>query len=128
MPRAANYTAEMARTFLQRNSARPGNPPVPEAFYLVWDCHRRLLGICGLHARLGPGALEIGYWVDVRRTRQGITTLAAAALSELALATQGCRRSRSTTTGPTRQAAGSLPGSAASWSPRSPMNQKRSRR
>jgi ribosomal-protein-serine acetyltransferase len=89
MPWAANYTAEMAREFVQRNAARPGNPPVPEASYLVWDRDRRLLGVCGLHARLGPGALEIGYWVDVRRTRRGVATLAAAALSELALATVG---------------------------------------
>jgi ribosomal-protein-serine acetyltransferase len=89
MPWAANYTAEMAREFVQRNAARPGNPPVLEASYLVWDRDRRLLGVCGLHAGLGPGALEIGYWVDVRRTRRGAARLAAAALSELALATAG---------------------------------------
>ena len=89
MPWAANYTAEMAREFVQRNAAKPGNPPVPEASYLVWDRDRRLLGVCGLHARLGPGALEIGYWVDVRHTRRSVATLAAAALSELALATAG---------------------------------------
>ena len=62
---------------------------MPEASYLVWDRDRRLLGVCGLHARLGPGALEIGYWVDVRHTRRSVATLAAAALSELALATAG---------------------------------------
>ena len=89
MPWAANYTAEMAREFVQRNAAKPGNPPVPEASYLVWSRDRCLLGVCGLHARLGPGALEIGYRVDVRRTRRGVATLAAAALSELALAIAG---------------------------------------
>lgn len=82
---AAAYTREMARDFVDRNAAKPGNPPVPEASYLAWDSDRHLLGVCGLHARIGPGALEIGYWVDVRHTRRGAATLMAAALTELAL-------------------------------------------
>src|SRR5688500_17835656 len=28
------------------------------------------VGGCGIHDRVGPGALEIGYWVDVRHVRQ----------------------------------------------------------
>lgn len=87
MPWAAAYTPEMARDFVERNTAKPGRSPVHEASYLAWDRHRRLLGACGLHARIGPGALEIGYWVDVRWTRRGVATLAAAALTELALGT-----------------------------------------
>ena len=42
------------------------------------------LGACGLHRRLGPGGLEIGYWVDVDHERQGIATAAAKALTSLA--------------------------------------------
>jgi ribosomal-protein-serine acetyltransferase len=89
MPWATDYTVEMAHDFVNRNIVQPGNPPVPEASYLAWDRDRHLLGVCGLHARIGPGALEIGYWVDVRRTRRGVATLAAAALTELALGTPG---------------------------------------
>jgi len=89
MPWAAAYTEERARDFVDRNAAKPGNPPVPEASYLAWDSDGCLLGACGLHARIGPGGLEIGYWVDVRRTRRGVATLAAAALSELAVSTPG---------------------------------------
>ncbi|MHB8340661.1 MAG: GNAT family N-acetyltransferase [Mycobacteriales bacterium] len=79
------YTPEMARGFVDRNAARPGNPPVPEVSYVVCDRSGGLLGVCGLHARLGPNALEIGYWVDVRHTRRGVATLATGALTELAM-------------------------------------------
>ena len=39
-----------------------------------------LVGACGLHARLGPGALEIGYWTRVDRTGTGVATEAAGCL------------------------------------------------
>ncbi len=41
----------------------------------------RLLGGTGLHARVGPGGLEIGYWVRADSTRQGIVTESTAALT-----------------------------------------------
>lgn len=57
----------------------------------MWEHNRRhlLLRVCGVPAQLGPGALEIGYWLEVRRTRRGVGTPATATLSELALATAG---------------------------------------
>jgi RimJ/RimL family protein N-acetyltransferase len=42
---------------------------------------REVLGGTGLHARIGPGGLEIGYWVRASAARQGIATEAAAALT-----------------------------------------------
>lgn len=39
-----------------------------------------LLGGTGLHPRIGPGGLEIGYWVRASATRQGIVTESTAAL------------------------------------------------
>ncbi len=39
------------------------------------------VGGCGLMPRIGPRALEIGYWVDVRHTRKGIATEAVGLLS-----------------------------------------------
>jgi RimJ/RimL family protein N-acetyltransferase len=47
---------------------------------------------CGLHPRLGPGALEIGYWVRTDRTRRGIATSAAGALTRAAFALPGVER------------------------------------
>ena len=45
-----------------------------------------LVGGCGLHARSGPGVLEIGYWVHVDHVGRGIATAAARALTEAAFA------------------------------------------
>jgi RimJ/RimL family protein N-acetyltransferase len=42
-------------------------------------------GSTGLMARVGPGGLEIGYWLDARHTGKGIATLAVAALAEAGL-------------------------------------------
>lgn len=50
---------------------------------------RQLVGSIGLMSRIGPGALEIGYWVDVRHTGKGVATRAAAALSAAGLAVPG---------------------------------------
>lgn len=88
-PWAEGYTPAKAEEFVARNVARPDTPAVPEASYLACARDGTLLGVCGLHAGLGPGALEIGYWVDVRHTRRGVATLAAAALTELGLASPG---------------------------------------
>ncbi len=43
----------------------------------------RLLGGSGLHPRVGPGGLEIGYWVRADATRQGIVTESTAALTRV---------------------------------------------
>jgi RimJ/RimL family protein N-acetyltransferase len=44
-----------------------------------------LLGGTGLHPRVGPGGLEIGYWVRASATRRGIVTESAAALTRVGL-------------------------------------------
>ena len=43
----------------------------------------QVLGSTGLHPRIGPGGLEIGYWVRESATRQGIATEASAALTRV---------------------------------------------
>jgi ribosomal-protein-serine acetyltransferase len=48
-----------------------------------------LAGGAGLMARIGPGGLEIGYWVHPASTRRGVATAAAAALTCAALALPG---------------------------------------
>ena len=44
----------------------------------------RVLGGCGLHTRIGPAALEIGYWINQEFTNQGLATEASAALVRVA--------------------------------------------
>jgi len=43
-----------------------------------------LVGGAGLMRRIGPGGLEIGYWVHSRHTGRGIAKLASAALTDAA--------------------------------------------
>jgi RimJ/RimL family protein N-acetyltransferase len=51
-----------------------------------------LVAMCGLHRRIGPGALEIGYWVHVRHTRRGIATACARALTSAGFGLRGVER------------------------------------
>jgi RimJ/RimL family protein N-acetyltransferase len=51
-----------------------------------------VVGGSGLHARVGPEALEIGYWVRASRAGRGFATEAAAALTRVAFAV--CRVER----------------------------------
>jgi RimJ/RimL family protein N-acetyltransferase len=55
--------------------------------YLVLSARDgQLLGACGLHRRLGPGAVEIGYWLHPQHLGKGYITEAAAAVRDAALA------------------------------------------
>jgi RimJ/RimL family protein N-acetyltransferase len=56
------------------------------AFQYVTRHLGEVAGCCGLMSRMGPGTLEIGYWVREKFQRRGIATAAARALSEAALA------------------------------------------
>ena len=67
----------------------------------LWDAGDRIYGMfvdgevvggCGLHARLGPGGLEIGYWVRVGRTGRGYATEASRLLTDIAFAMPGIDR------------------------------------
>ncbi len=50
--------------------------------------HSAIIGACGLHAEIGPNALEMGYWLDARETGHGYATEATAALIVAAFATR----------------------------------------
>ncbi|MFC4052614.1 GNAT family N-acetyltransferase [Actinomadura syzygii] len=52
----------------------------------------QLLGTIGLHDRVEPGGLEIGYWLHADHTGKGLATRAAEALTEAAFALPGIER------------------------------------
>ena len=51
-----------------------------------------VLGGTGLHPRIDPGGLEIGYWVRASRTRQGVITESTAALTRVGFEVCGADR------------------------------------
>jgi len=51
-----------------------------------------IAGSTGIHARIGPNALEIGYWIDRRLTRRGYATEAAAAMTATAFGAPAVER------------------------------------
>ena len=53
---------------------------------------RQQLGGTGLHARVGPGGLEIGYFVRASATRRGIATESSAAVTRVAFEVCGADR------------------------------------
>ena len=49
-------------------------------------------GGCGLHTRVGGGALEIGYWIRASQTRRGLARETTAALTRVAFSVCGVDR------------------------------------
>ncbi|HEX6391771.1 MAG TPA: GNAT family N-acetyltransferase [Solirubrobacteraceae bacterium] len=65
----------------RRREARGGG----DRFYGAFE-DGAIVGAGGLHARLGPGALEIGYWTHVDHVRRGVASAIVRRLCELAFA------------------------------------------
>ena len=53
-----------------------------------------ICGAAGLHRRLGPEALEIGYWLGAHATGRGCATIAAGLLTDLAFVDPAIERVR----------------------------------
>jgi ribosomal-protein-serine acetyltransferase len=51
-----------------------------------------VIGGSGLHRRIGPAGLEIGYWIHAGHVRRGYAREASAALTELAFTVEGVER------------------------------------
>jgi len=89
MPWAADYTRESAAEFLAK-SAKDWADGNEYNYAILTDS--ALAGGCGLMARIGPGGLEIGYWVRRAWTRRGLATAASAALVDQAFRLPGVDR------------------------------------
>ena len=89
MPWAVNYTRQSAAEFLVK-SARDWEDGSEYNYAITTG--GALAGGCGLMARIGPGGLEIGYWVRQGFTRRGLATAASAALVEQAFRLPGVER------------------------------------
>lgn len=61
--------------------------------YGIFDLEeKRVLGGSGLHPRVGPNALEIGYWIHKDFINQGLATETSAALTRVAFEVNRVRR------------------------------------
>jgi RimJ/RimL family protein N-acetyltransferase len=84
-PQTATRAAQAARL------SKIGWGPADYDYLMVAD-GTRVVGGCGLHRRIGPTGLEVGYWVHVAHTGLGYATAAATALTQTALSLPGIER------------------------------------
>ena len=84
------YDAEASRTFIEK-SVREWDEGT--AFnYGIFSAVGELIGGIGLMTRMGPGVLEIGYWMRTGYTGRGYMTAAVEALTRVAFALPGIER------------------------------------
>ncbi len=89
LPWAAGYTRESAGEFLAQSATDWDHGT---AYNYAITTGGVLAGGIGLMARIGPGGLEIGYWVHREHARRGLATAASAALVEQAFRLPGVDR------------------------------------
>jgi len=94
MPWAADYSRASAQEYLAASvkSWDEGTEYNYAIMTAVPDGSSTLAGVAGLMARIGPGGLEIGYWVHRGYVRRGLATAATAALVEQAFRLPGVDR------------------------------------
>jgi ribosomal-protein-serine acetyltransferase len=89
LPWVAGHSVESEAAFLAQ-SARDWESGT--AYNYAIRTGGAFAGGIGLMARIGPGGLEIGYWVHQAFTRRGLATAASAALVEQAFRLPGVDR------------------------------------
>lgn len=86
MPWAVAYTRQNAADFV---AACERDWLSGAAYNYAITTEGQVAGSCGLMARIGPGGLEVGYWVHQAHIRRGLATAAAAALTDAAFRLPG---------------------------------------
>ncbi len=89
MPWANGYSRENAAEFVA-GCDRDWESGL--AFNYAITVDGAIAGSCGLMARIGPGGLEIGYWVHRGYVRRGLATASTAALVSAAFSLPGIDR------------------------------------
>ena len=89
LPWAAGYRRESAEEYVA-DSIRHWDDGTE--FNYAITTGGTMAGSIGLMARIGPGGLEMGYWMRTAYTRRGLATAAAAALVEQAFRLPGVHR------------------------------------
>ena len=89
LPWVAGHSRESEAEFLA-GAARDWDSGVAYNYTIITE--GTLAGGIALMARIGPGGLEIGYWVHQAWTRRGLATEASAALVEAAFRLPGVDR------------------------------------
>lgn len=89
MPWAAGDPTEAAQAQYVDQVRHDWEAGTAFGYWLREDASGELVGCAGLHHRVGPGAIEIGYWVSASRVRRGYATESARALTTAALAMPG---------------------------------------
>ena len=93
MPWAAGYSLASAEEYLARSiKSWDEGTEYNYAIVTATPGGTALAGVAGLMARIGPGGLEIGYWVHRAYARRGLATAATAALVEQAFRLPGVDR------------------------------------
>jgi RimJ/RimL family protein N-acetyltransferase len=77
MPWAASYDRNTIAEYLARSE---GEWESDQAYNYAITSDGSVIGSCGLMRRIGPGGLEIGYWLHPEWTGRGLATMSAAAL------------------------------------------------
>jgi ribosomal-protein-serine acetyltransferase len=89
LPWVAGHSRESEAEFLA-GAARDWDSGAAYNYTMITE--GTLAGGIALMARIGPGGLEIGYWVHQAWTRRGLATAASAALVEAAFRLPGVDR------------------------------------
>jgi len=88
-PDAASRSSQLARVAEADEMWESG---ISYIYSVVTADHGTLVGEIGLHRRVGDGSTEIGYWIAGGQVRRGFGTLAAEAITSVALALPGVSR------------------------------------
>jgi RimJ/RimL family protein N-acetyltransferase len=91
MPWAHDEPSTVAEMTERLREFRSGFDRDEQYGYAIWR-DGEVAGGCGLHRRVGPGALELGYWIHAAWTRRGLATEMASALTRAAFDVCGVER------------------------------------
>jgi RimJ/RimL family protein N-acetyltransferase len=92
MPWAQSAPTDVSVMSFLEPSVRLWGGDAPANYAITLADSGRYVGGCGLMPRIGPGALEVGYWVHAAYHRRGLATESARLLTNAALVLPGVQR------------------------------------